>query len=119
MALTNKIIMEIRAGAGGDEAAIFAGDLARMYQRYAGKRNWKFSVLDANETSSNGYKSLVAEISGTGVYDALGHESGVHRVQRIPATESGPSRRTPPPIGPTVVRAHTRARFFPSRFSRQ
>ena len=85
--MTNKIIMEIRAGAGGDEAAIFAGDLARMYQRYAAKRNWKFSVLDANETSSNGYKSLVAEVEGNGVYDALGHESGVHRVQRVPETE--------------------------------
>jgi peptide chain release factor 1 len=85
--MTNKIILEIRGGAGGDEAAIFAGDLARMYQRYAAKRGWRFSVLDANETSSNGYKSLVAEVSGDGVYDALGHESGVHRVQRVPSTE--------------------------------
>jgi len=85
--MTNKIIMELRAGAGGDEAAIFAGDLARMYQRYAAKRGWKFSVLDSNESVSNGYKSMVAEISGEGVYDALKHESGVHRVQRVPATE--------------------------------
>lgn len=83
----DKIILEIRAGAGGDEAAIFAADLARMYQRYAGKRGWKFSILDANETSINGYKSLVAEVHGGGAYDALKHESGVHRVQRIPKTE--------------------------------
>jgi peptide chain release factor 1 len=84
---TNKIILEIRAGAGGDEAAIFAGDLARMYQRYAARRNWGFSILDSNETSHEGYKSLVAEIKGEGVYDAFKHESGVHRVQRVPATE--------------------------------
>jgi peptide chain release factor 1 len=84
---TKKIILEIRAGAGGDEAAIFAGDLARMYQRYAAKRGWKFAVLDANETSIQGYKSLVAEVEGEGSYEALGNESGVHRVQRIPKTE--------------------------------
>ena len=83
----NKIILEIRAGAGGDEAAIFAGNLARMYQRYAEKRNWKFSVLDSSPTSTNGYKSFVAQIKGEGVYDDLKNESGVHRVQRIPATE--------------------------------
>ncbi len=82
-----KVILEIRGGTGGDEAAIFAGDLARMYQKYAARRGWKFLVLDASETSLNGYKSLVAEISGNGVYDALRHESGVHRVQRVPDTE--------------------------------
>jgi peptide chain release factor 1 len=74
---TSKLILEIRAGAGGDEASIFAGDLARMYQRYAAKRGWKFSILDSN----------VFEIEGAGSYDALKHESGVHRVQRVPATE--------------------------------
>jgi len=84
---TNKIIMEIRAGAGGDEAAIFAGDLARMYQRYAQKRGWGFSILDSNSTTLQGFKSLVAEVNGVGCYDAFGHESGVHRVQRIPKTE--------------------------------
>jgi peptide chain release factor 1 len=84
---TNKVILEVRAGAGGDEAAIFAGDLARMYQRYAAKRGWGFSILDTNETSLNGYKSLTAEMSGEGVYDDLKQESGVHRVQRIPKTE--------------------------------
>jgi peptide chain release factor 1 len=83
---TNKIIIEIRAGAGGDEASIFAGDLARMYQRYCAKQNWEFSVLDAND-NGQGYKHLVAEIKGTGCYEAFKHESGVHRVQRIPATE--------------------------------
>jgi peptide chain release factor 1 len=77
---TNKIILEIRAGAGGDEASIFAADLARMYQRYAAKRGWQFSVLDSG-------KNFVAEVKGEGCYDALCHESGVHRVQRIPATE--------------------------------
>ena len=84
---TNKIILEIRAGAGGDEAAIFAGDLARMYQRYAAKRGWVFSVLDTNATTTQGFKSFVAEVKGEGCYEAFGHESGVHRVQRIPKTE--------------------------------
>jgi len=83
---TNKLIVEIRAGAGGDEASIFAGDLARMYQRYAAKRGWSFSTLDASE-NDQGYKSLTAEIKGEGCYEALKHESGVHRVQRIPRTE--------------------------------
>jgi peptide chain release factor 1 len=90
---TNKIIMEIRAGAGGDEASIFAADLARMYQRYAAKRGWTFQTLDASE-NAQGYKSLVAEVKGAnsangegGVYEAFKHESGVHRVQRIPSTE--------------------------------
>jgi peptide chain release factor 1 len=87
MATANKIILEIRAGAGGDEAAMFAGDLARMYQRYAAKRGWGFSILDKNETALNGYKSLVAEVQGADVYEALKHESGVHRVQRVPTTE--------------------------------
>ncbi|MDP2598695.1 MAG: PCRF domain-containing protein [Candidatus Liptonbacteria bacterium] len=85
--MTNKIIMEIRAGAGGDEAAIFAGDLTRMYQRYAAKRGWAFSVLDSNQTSLQGLKSVVAEVKGEGSYEALRNESGVHRVQRIPKTE--------------------------------
>jgi peptide chain release factor 1 len=83
----NKLILEIRAGAGGDEAAIFAADLARMYQKYAAKRGWKFQVLDASESSLGGYKTFIAEVSGEGVYEALKQESGVHRVQRIPATE--------------------------------
>lgn len=83
----DKIILEIRAGTGGDEAAIFAGDLARMYQKYAARRGWSFSILDANETSLNGYKTLVAEVAGGNAYGSLKQESGVHRVQRIPKTE--------------------------------
>ena len=83
----DKIILEIRAGAGGDEAAIFAGDLARMYQKYAMRRGWGFAILDANQTSLNGYKTLIAEITGAGAYENLKQESGVHRVQRIPNTE--------------------------------
>ncbi|MFH0806353.1 MAG: PCRF domain-containing protein [Candidatus Brennerbacteria bacterium] len=82
-----KIIMEIRAGTGGDEASLFAGDLARMYQRYAAKRGWRFVIVDASESGARGYKTLVAEVAGDGSYDALQHESGVHRVQRVPSTE--------------------------------
>ncbi len=83
----NKIILEVRAGTGGDEASLFAGDLVRMYQKYAVKRGWSFSILDASESGAKGYKTLVAEVSGTGVYDSLKQESGVHRVQRVPETE--------------------------------
>lgn len=83
----SNVILEIRAGAGGDEAAIFAGNLARMYQRYAEKRNWKFKVLDSNQTSLQGYKSFVAQIKGESAFEDLEQESGVHRVQRIPGTE--------------------------------
>ena len=82
-----KIILEIRAGAGGEEAAIFAADLARAYQKFSAKKGWYFFILDYHQSLLNGYKSLVAEISGEGVYEALKFESGVHRVQRIPATE--------------------------------
>jgi peptide chain release factor 1 len=83
----NKCILEIRAGAGGDEAAIFAGDLARMYQRYTASKGWGFKIFDYNETGQNGYKSFFAQVSGSGCYLALKLESGVHRVQRVPATE--------------------------------
>ena len=85
--MTNKIIIEIRAGAGGDEAAIFAGDLVRMYQKYAQKRGWKFAVLDYNQTTLEGYKTLIAKIEGENCHDDLKQESGVHRVQRVPKTE--------------------------------
>lgn len=85
--MNNNLIIEIRAGAGGDEASIFAGDLARMYQRYAATRGWTFSIVDYSETSLGGYKLFVGEIRGAGAYDALKQESGVHRVQRVPATE--------------------------------
>lgn len=88
--MTNKVILEIRAGTGGDEAATFAGDLARMYQRYAGTRGWKFQTLDSSQNSLGGFKSFVAEISApTDIepYQSLKQESGVHRVQRVPKTE--------------------------------
>jgi peptide chain release factor 1 len=87
MSASNKIILEIRAGAGGDEASLFAGDLARMYQRYASKRGWKFAVVDFTPGTLGGYKTFIAEIEGEGAYAALKQESGVHRVQRIPKTE--------------------------------
>jgi len=82
-----KVILEIRAGTGGDEASIFAADLVRMYQRYAEKEGWKFSILDYNQTSLGGYKTLVAEVAGREIVKMLKNESGVHRVQRIPETE--------------------------------
>src|SRR3989344_7133144 len=83
----NKIILEVRAGAGGDEASIFAGNLVHMYQKYAQKRGWRFSVIDSNQNTLNGYKTFIGKIEGAGVYNELQNESGVHRVQRVPATE--------------------------------
>ncbi|MDU0370601.1 peptide chain release factor 1 [Hymenobacter endophyticus] len=82
------IIMEIRAGAGGDEAAIFAGDLQRMYMRFAEKQNWKMELVDATEGTSGGYKEIILAVKGEDVYGKLKFESGVHRVQRVPATET-------------------------------
>lgn len=82
------VIMEIRAGAGGDEAALFAGDLCRMYTRYAEAQGWKTEVLSASYSDMGGYKEIIVLIEGHGVYSKLKFESGVHRVQRIPATES-------------------------------
>ena len=81
-------ILEIRGGTGGDEAAIFAGDLFRMYQRFAEKQGWSFQVVDHTEGSSGGYKEIIANVAGDDVYGKLKYESGVHRVQRVPATES-------------------------------
>lgn len=83
------VIVEIRGGAGGDEAAIFAGDLFRMYSRYAERRGWKTSLMSSNETGVGGYKEVSFMIKGNGAYSRLKYESGVHRVQRIPTTESG------------------------------
>ncbi|MBW8640821.1 peptide chain release factor 1 [Hoeflea sp. WL0058] len=82
-------ILEIRAGTGGSEAALFAGDLFRMYERYAGSHGWKVEVVSASEGEAGGYKEIVATISGRGVFARLKFESGVHRVQRVPETESG------------------------------
>ena len=82
-------ILEIRAGTGGDEAALFAGDLYRMYQRYAEERGWRVEPMEASPAELGGYKEVVASVTGMGVFGALKWESGVHRVQRVPATESG------------------------------
>lgn len=81
-------ILEVRAGTGGDEAALFAGDLFRMYQRYAEGRGWKVEVLSTSEGEVGGFKEIIASVTGQGVFARLKFESGVHRVQRVPATES-------------------------------
>lgn len=81
-------ILEVRAGTGGDEAALFAGDLFRMYERYASGHGWKVEVLSASEGEMGGYKEIIASITGKGVFARLKFESGVHRVQRVPVTES-------------------------------
>lgn len=82
------VILEIRAGTGGDEASIFAGDLWRMYKYYIESRRWKVTVVSESEGTVGGFKELVAEVTGDGVYGVLKYESGVHRVQRVPATEA-------------------------------
>lgn len=82
------VILEIRAGTGGDEAALFAGDLARMYQRYCEKRGWKWEISDFTEGNVGGYKEIILQVRGEGAYGWLKYEGGVHRVQRIPQTES-------------------------------
>ena len=82
-------MIEIRPGTGGDEAALFAGDLLRMYQRYAENKGWQFSIIELNESELGGVKEAVANIAGDGVFARLKFESGVHRVQRVPETESG------------------------------
>jgi peptide chain release factor 1 len=81
-------ILEIRAGTGGDEASIFAGDLFRMYQRYSEKQGWSFNVVDYTDGSTGGYKEIIIEVQGEDVFAKLKYESGVHRVQRVPVTES-------------------------------
>jgi peptide chain release factor 1 len=81
-------ILEVRGGTGGDEASIFAGDLFRMYQRYAEKMGWIFQIMDFTEGSAGGYKEIIASVQGEDVYAKMKFESGVHRVQRVPATES-------------------------------
>jgi peptide chain release factor 1 len=82
-------ILEVRAGTGGEEAALFAAELFQMYQRYAALRGWKFETMDVSETGIGGYKEAVASITGRSVFARLKYESGVHRVQRVPATEAG------------------------------
>ncbi|WP_326525244.1 peptide chain release factor 1 [Sphingomonas sp.] len=82
-------MLEIRAGTGGDEASLFAGDLMRMYQRYADGQGWRVELISHSESDAGGYKEVVASVTGTGVFARLKFESGVHRVQRVPVTESG------------------------------
>lgn len=85
---SKNIILEIRGGSGGDEASIFAGDIFRMYQRYCERMNWKMELIDATEGTSGGYKEIICSIAGEDVYGKMKFESGVHRVQRVPATET-------------------------------
>jgi len=85
---SKNIILEIRAGTGGDEASIFAGDLFRMYQRFCDRMGWRMSLMDYTDGTSGGYKEIICQIEGEDVYGKLKFESGVHRVQRVPATES-------------------------------
>jgi len=84
----SNVILEVRAGTGGDEAALFAGDLFRMYVKYAEARGWKVEVMSASEGTAGGYKEIIAEVIGRGAFARLKFESGVHRVQRVPATET-------------------------------
>jgi peptide chain release factor 1 len=83
------VILEVRAGTGGDEASLFAGDLFRMYQRYASARGWRVEVESASDGEVGGYKEIIASVTGEGVFGRLKFESGVHRVQRVPVTEAG------------------------------
>src|SRR6185295_8596053 len=82
------VVLEIRAGTGGDEAALFAGELFRMYSKYAERQGWKIDVMSSSDTGTGGLKEVIASIEGRGVYSRLKYESGVHRVQRVPATEA-------------------------------
>ncbi len=82
------VILEIRAGAGGDEAALFAADLFRMYARYAERRRWQLELLSSSESDAGGFKEAIAEVHGAGAFSRLKYESGVHRVQRVPVTEA-------------------------------
>jgi peptide chain release factor 1 len=86
---SKNVIMEIRGAAGGDEAALFAGNLFRMYSRYAEMNNWKVDVMDASPTELGGFKEIIFTINGNGAYSKLKFENGAHRVQRVPETESG------------------------------
>jgi peptide chain release factor 1 len=85
---SKNVVVEIRAGAGGDEASIFAGDLHRMYTKYASTKKWQVDIVDTSEGTNGGYKEVIFEISGANVYGEMKYESGVHRVQRVPQTET-------------------------------
>jgi len=88
--------MEIRAGAGGEEAALFAADLFSMYQKFGQKQNWQFEILDTHRSSLNGFREIIFELTGPDVWSKLQHESGVHRVQRVPKTEKSGRIHTSP-----------------------
>ena len=96
------VIVEIRAGTGGDEAGLFAADLFRMYTRYAEAHNWKVDLLNSHESGIGGFKEVIFEVRGRGAYSRLKYESGVHRVQRVPTTES--QGRTPTSTAPAGSR---------------
>src|SRR3546814_19476354 len=96
-------MLEIRAGTGGDEAALFAGDLLRMYSRYADGQGWKVEIISANETAVGGYKEVVASVSGQGGFAKLKFDSGVHLIQRVPATESQGRRSEEHRVGKECV----------------
>ena len=85
---SKNVVMELRAGTGGDEASIFAGDLFRMYSKYCEKKGWKVNIVDLNEGTAGGFKEIIIEVNGENVYGTLKYESGVHRVQRVPQTET-------------------------------
>ena len=85
---SKNVVIEVRAGTGGDEASIFAGDLQRMYTKYCESKGWRVDVVDFNEGTSGGYKEIIFEVSGTDVYGSMKFEAGVHRVQRVPQTET-------------------------------
>ena len=99
------VIVEIHAGAGGDEAALFAAELFRMYQRYAERKGFEVEVLNTNESTTGGFKEVIAEIRGQGAYSALKYEGGVHRVQRVPVTEAAGRIHTSPATVPVLPEA--------------
>src|SRR5205823_14392812 len=90
------VVLEIRAGTGGDEAALFAAQLFRMYNKFAERQGWRVEVMSSNDTGVGGLKEVIATIEGRGVYSKLKYESGVHRVQRVPATEASGRIHTSP-----------------------
>jgi peptide chain release factor 1 len=111
----NEVVLEIRAGAGGDEASLFASDLAHMYRAYAETKGWGVRVISESANSLGGYKELACEIRGQGVYEALRFETGVHRVQRIPATEkSGRIHTSTASVAVLPIRKKTKIQVDPS-----
>jgi peptide chain release factor 1 len=111
----NEVVLEIRAGAGGDEAALFAADLARMYRGYAEQKGWGVRVLSESSNSLGGYKELVCEMRGQGVYEELRFETGVHRVQRVPTTEKqGRIHTSTASVAVLPIRKKTKIQVDPS-----